>query len=145
MAKRWAWMDPVRSLELSGRAASVVLGTACLANVLLYAVANPHGWFQATISIASALAYLGMMTRIIWPISRVSEEATWLCAGVWIANLCEVSSADIRIESKLRQAGFYLAFALGSIFLYLVERISRQTDVRPVTAAMEAAEEHSGA
>jgi hypothetical protein len=144
MAKRWAWMDPVRSLELSGRAASVVLAFACLANVLLYAVAVPHGWFQLTISIASGLAYLGMMTRIIWPISRVSEEATWLCAGVWIANLCEISAADIRIESKLRQAGFYLAFALGSIFLYLVERIARQTDNTPITDAIEALEqEHS--
>ena len=125
ITRNWAWVAPDRTLEFAGRCASVFLAIACAANVMLWWVAFNPGWFQAVISVGSALAAIGMVTRVRWPVSRISEEATWLAAMVWVAQAFEVSLADfVRPASKIRLGGIFSALALACFFVFIVERIA---------------------
>jgi hypothetical protein len=123
-------MHPNRTVELAGRAASLVLAIALAANVLLVAVARDKDWFVWTITVASALAAVGMLHRVFAPANRLSTEAAWLGTGVWVANLVEIATDEfVRTASQIRLGGFYFAFALGCALMYLVERLAKTTDV----------------
>lgn len=131
MDLEFQWLRPDRALELAGRCASLVLGIACASNVLLHWVAHNDDWFEVTISVVAAIAAIGMLVRVVVPVSRFSEYATWLAAGMWAASILEVATADIGVYGKWRNAGFYLAFLIGSASLYLVERIVLHTKPAP--------------
>lgn len=138
---RWQWVAPERTLEMAGRAASLTLAISLAANCWLVAVSRSDGWFEWAISSASGVAAAGMLSRIFFPISRISEEATWLACGVWVANLAEiVSTPEVSTAGTFRNGGFYLAFILGSGFLYFIERYARY--VRETLAANQQTIEH---
>lgn len=108
-----------------------MLALACACNVLLWWIAFDRGWFQAAISVASGLAALGMATRVYWPVSRISEEATWLAAMVWVAQAAEITLADgVRTGSKIRYGGIFSSLALAAFSVFVVERIALREEAQ---------------
>ena len=111
---------------LALHAAGVALTVALTANIVLAAVTRADDTFANVVAVASGVAAAGLVvSRLLLP--RLAEEAAWLACGVWIANLVEVITADaVSNWSKLRQGGFYLAFALVAVSVYAQLRYARE-------------------
>jgi hypothetical protein len=97
---------------------------AAAADVLLWKVSGVEDTFANIIAVASGLcAVVLLASAVLTRYVRWREEALLLSFAVWIANLIEVELQEgIPLESKFRQGGFYLAFAVLSLGSYLVAR-----------------------
>lgn len=117
----WTW----RALQRGSTWASMVLAVALLGQATLIQVTVHRTWFTWVISIFSLIAAAAMVARIVLKrfSERLTEEAAWLSAGVWIASAVEVALTDgIRPWSQVRLVLFDVAFAMLSIGVYVVER-----------------------
>lgn len=122
---RWRWVDPPLTVESILRASALVLAIAALANTLLVAVSSKDGVYQWTISIMAGFVAGGFIDRLMS--SKLEPRHMWaalLSCVLWISNFIVVATAwHLDGWYRMRNGGFYLAFAAGSIFLYLFQRI----------------------
>lgn len=135
----WVWRNPAQSSAWVARLAALLLAVPCLANVLLVRVSFEKGYFQWTISTAAALSTAALLYRgFRGRPSHLTEYGILLATGMWAANSMEIALADfVRPEGKLRNGGFYAAYALLTGLFYLAERVGYRTDEAPVVKAVE--------
>ena len=132
--------DPDRSMELAGRAAALTITIALTVNTLLVAVSPQNSFFEYCIVVTSAISAAGLLLHMMMPSHRAGLIAALVSAGVWAASFLEgavVHPEGVALALVVRQCGFYLAFFVGSVSLYYVEKLhlrrlaaSRQQDVR---------------
>lgn len=122
----WVWERPREGAEFIGRLMAIVLLVACATNTLLVWASHDDDLFTWIISIAAAISAAGIITRVVWRVSVISEYAVWLACGMWVANFVEIVTSDVSQSGKFRNGGFYLAFALLSVGVYYVERVMRK-------------------
>lgn len=111
-------------MTTSWRTCMVSLFIALAANVLLWHVSADDDWFASTIAIASGIAALGLIVARYVP--RVIEIALGLSFIIWVANAIEFATEEFpEWETKVRQCGFYVAFAVLSLGCWLARRDRR--------------------
>lgn len=115
------------------RADGIALVAALAGNTLLWPiVGNDSGdedVFARIVAVASGVAAVALIVTHYLPRARQwIGESLLLAVAVWTANLIEFALEDqARWESRVRGCGFYAAFALISVAMYLVSRPDETT------------------
>ena len=108
------------------RAAITTLIIAAVANILLWRVTRGDDTFADIIAVTSGVVAVGLiLTGGILPILvRLREETLLLAFAMWTANTIEFWLQNgPSWESRSRQCGFYLAFAVLALGTWLAQRV----------------------
>lgn len=110
------------------RVGVTVLAIALVANVALWNVSNVDDTFANVIAAASAVAAVALVaTALVTSLGRWREEAALVSLAVWLANFAEFAlESDAGEWSRFRQCGFYAAFAVLSLGVFLYVRAARR-------------------
>ena len=139
LPNRWVWDSPAKSRQSLSMSASWILLIACASNALLAWVSLDNDTYEVVVSVISALCVIGTATKLFTgrPTS-FSEVAALVACGMWVAQIGEIWTSDfVSTAGKIRNGGFYVAFAMLSGLIYLTERVGRRTDTRQITTAVE--------
>lgn len=111
------------------RVAVTALVIAAAANVALFWLTADDDWFANVIAAASGLVAVVLLISAGLPAAyRWREEACLLALAVWVANIIELATQDgPSLETKLRNCGFYLAFATLAAGVYIAQRLERES------------------
>lgn len=111
---------------------SFILMIAALANILIIKVAFEVEFIQIALSVTSVFVAVGMGVFIYrnhgHKVTIFNIYVSLISAGLWFTQVAEILTVTaVGGYSKIRQTGFYLAFALLSAFLYYIQRIVRES------------------
>jgi hypothetical protein len=111
------------------RVAVTALVVALFANILLWRVSSDDDAFANIIAAACGVAAaLILVANVLPQLVRWREEGLLISFGLWVANALEFFfESAASWESRARQGGFYVAFAVLSLGTYLAQRIERET------------------
>ena len=105
------------------RVAGTTLVVGLVANVFLIGVSATDDWFANIVGVASGVAAIALVVTAYLQAHYTFPVRRWACLlafAVWTSNLIEFASEQgASIESKLRQCGFYLAFAILALGAYV--------------------------
>ena len=93
---------------------------ASISNILLVQVARDPSFFTWVVSVASAASAIGLLLSYKWLF--LLEHVLLLTFALWVANALEFTLGESDVDSKLRQSGFYFAFALLALGAYVARR-----------------------
>lgn len=129
--KEHRWYVPSLPLTVVNvtKTISFVLGLAALANILIIKVAFEVHFLQVMLTVTSVVVAIGMFV-FVYRSHKVTIPNIYISlvsVGLWSTQTAEIIMASVRGYSKIRQIGFYVAFALLSAFLYSIQRIVRES------------------
>jgi hypothetical protein len=109
------------------RVGAGVLVIASLSNVMLLWLSSDSDVFANIVAVTSGLVAVVLLASLfVEALVRWREEAVLVSFVVWLANLIEFATqSGVRWESQVRQCGFYLAFAMLALGVYVAERLER--------------------
>jgi hypothetical protein len=120
----------VRELDLSPTPWRVVVGVLVVAlgcNVALAWITTADDVFANLIAAASGLVAVALVVTSLQAYKRWKEEALLAAMVVWLANGIEFALTDgPSAQSKIRQVGFYAAFALLALGAHVILRLHRE-------------------
>lgn len=103
------------------RTCVVALFIALVANIWLYRISSDDDVFANVVAALSALAAAGLLLSH-W-VRTATEPSLGIAFIVWVANAIEFAFQDgASADSKFRQCGFYIAFAIVAMGCWLSRR-----------------------